>query len=112
MQFPEELEAVVNEFARPLTRPNWRDGSDIVRAIKNDFWWDDYLTDFNSFDSDLLDCSWVEWCKNKMIIGPPRVLTDWELDNLDQEYLTDSDIERHIIPWRRTWCKVQEENEF
>ena len=62
-----------------------------------------------------LNSTWVEWCKDKMIIGPPRHRSSREEAELDEDYLTMEDIIRHCRPWSKTWphpddhswCKVR-----
>ena len=36
MEFPIEIQMLINDYARPMTRPDWRKGSYIVRTLKAD----------------------------------------------------------------------------
>lgn len=36
MEFPIEMQMLINDYARPMTRPDWRKGSYIVRTLKAD----------------------------------------------------------------------------
>ena len=124
MQFPSEIEAQIKQFAQPCAatlRPNWREGSSNIGTLKEDPWWDDYMWCQRQRDEHQMDKdSWVEWCKYKMIIGPPRYRRDHELCGLDEDYMNEEDVERHYIPWIKTWpapndhswCKVREVPEW
>lgn len=35
MEFPEEIQRLINEYAKPLTRPDWRDGCYLCRITAN-----------------------------------------------------------------------------
>ena len=116
MQFPEEIQTIINDYAKPasaMLRENWREGSSINAILTRDQWWEDYIYSCRRFFNDE---SWVEWCKYKMIIGPPRHRSSREEAELDEDYLTTEDIIRHCRPWSRTWphpddhswCKVRE----
>ena len=107
-----------------MTREDWREGSSIIKILKQDRWWFDYrrecgrreiLADLFDDFTFTLNSTWVEWCKDKMIIGPPRHRSSREEAELDEDYLSDEDITRHCRPWSRTWphpddlswCKVR-----
>ena len=106
---------MVKQFVQPsvaTTRLDWRDGSSIIELLEQDRWWDDYNWHC------LFQCdedTWVDWCRDKMIIGPPRQRSRREEAELDEDYLTQEDIIRHCRPWSRTWphpddhswCKVR-----
>jgi hypothetical protein len=32
MEFPEEIQRLINEYAKPITRPDWRKGSSIAHC--------------------------------------------------------------------------------
>ncbi len=115
MRFPDEIQTIINDYAKPaaaMTREDWREGSSIIELLEQDRWWDDYNWHcIHQSDED----TWVEWCKDKMIIGPPRHRSSREEAELDEDYLSDEDIDRHCRPWSRTWphpddhswCKVR-----
>ena len=106
---------MVKQFVQPsvaTTRLNWREGSSIIELLEQDRWWDDYNWHcLHQCEED----TWVDWCRDKMIIGPPRQRSNREEAELDEDYLTQEDIMRHCRPWSRTWphpddyswCKVQ-----
>ena len=117
MQFPCEIQAIINEYAKPasaMLREDWREGSSIIKHLKADRWWSDYMFEYEGLYPN--EESWIEWCKDKMIIGPPRHRSSREEAELDEDYLTTEDIIRHCRPWSRTWphpddhswCKVRE----
>ena len=115
MEFPCEIQTIINDYAKPasaMLRENWREGSSIIELLEQDRWWDDYNWHcLHQCDED----TWVEWCKDKMIIGPPRHRSSREEAELDEDYLTMEDIIRHCRPWSKTWpasndlswCKVR-----
>ncbi len=107
MELPHELQSHIIEFADngPATlRADWREGSSIIGIFKKDLWWDDYMRCQLQRDEHQLDKdSWVDWCKYKMIIGPPRHRSYREEAELDEDYLSTEDIIRHCRPWSRTW---------
>ena len=35
MEFPIEIQRLINEYAKPITRPDWREGSYIKRSLPN-----------------------------------------------------------------------------
>ena len=132
MQFPYEIQTIINQYAKPasaMLRENWREGSSIIGILKQDRWWLDYRREcgrvvvytmviegrpWKDFTF-TLNGTWVEWCKDKMIIGPPRHRSSREEAELDEDYLTMEDIIRHCRPWSKTWphpddrswCKVR-----
>ena len=103
MEFPCEIQTIINDYAKPasaMLRENWREGSSIIELLEQDRWWDDYNWHcLHQCDED----TWVEWCKDKMIIGPPRHRSAREEAELDEDYLTWNDIIRHCRPWSKTW---------
>ena len=112
MQFPSEIEMLIKQFAQPraaTTHPDWREGSSIIWELVSDPWWYDFEVHGKAEDT------WVDWCKDKMIIGPPRQRSNREEAELDEHYLPPEDIIRHYLPWSRTWphpddhswCKVR-----
>jgi len=104
MHFPSEIEAQIKQFAQPCaatTRPDWREGSSIFELLEQDPWWLDYNCQC-LYQGDE-DTTWVEWCTDKMIIGPPRHRSSREEAELDEDYLTREDIRRHRQPWAWTW---------
>ena len=120
MQFPYEIQTIINQYAKPasaMLRENWREGSSIIGILKQDRWWFDYRRECGRREIDAfgvmggpwkdftftLNSTWVEWCKDKMIIGPPRHRSSREEAELDEDYLTMEDIIRHCRPWSKTW---------
>ena len=73
-----------------MLRENWREGSSIIKILQQDKWFVDFKW---SIDVCGYEDSWVEWCKDKMIIGPPRSRSAREEAELDEDYLTRS------LPW-------------
>ncbi len=113
MIFPTEIQTIINDYAKPasaMLREDWREGSSIIKILKQDRWFVDF-----KWYKDIYEDSWVEWCKDKMIIGPPRHRSSREEAELDEDYLTMDDIIRHCRPWSKTWphpddhswCKVR-----
>jgi hypothetical protein len=103
MKFPPEIETIIKEYAQPRAatlREDWRKGSSINAILTRDQWWEDYIFGWGCMHQDE---SWLEWCKYKMIIGPPRQRSNIEEAELDEDYLTQEDIIRHCRPWSRTW---------
>ena len=89
MELPLELQSIINQYAKPasaMLRTDWREGSSIIKILKQDRLWFDYrrwatlrllLSLAGGWDE---DCTWVDWCKDNMIIGPPRnrtTLPEW-----------------------------------
>jgi hypothetical protein len=89
MQFPTEIEAQIKEFAQPCAatlRDDWREGSSIIKILKQHPWWFNYRREcgrreFAPFGvmggpwkdfTFTLNRTWVEWCEDKLIIGPPK----------------------------------------
>ena len=118
MQFPDEIQTIINDYAKPasaMLREDWREGSGIINILKKDRWWWDYRMEIRSLRLGTMNWTWAEWCKDKMIIGPPRHRTRREEAELDEDYLYWDDIIRHWRPWSKTWphpndhswCKVR-----
>lgn len=118
MKFPPEIESIIKEYAQPCAatlRPNWRQGSSNIWKILWDPWWNDFEYASSWKYSFYYQYTWVQWCKHKMIICPPRWQSEQELVELDQNYLSVEDILRHRNPWLKTWpeyddyswCKVR-----
>ena len=97
MEFPCEIQTIINDYAKPasaMLRENWREGSSIINILEQDQWWVDYMWSQRQRVEHQMDKdSWVEWCKYKMIIGPPRSRSAREEAELDEDYLTRS------LPW-------------
>ena len=51
MEMPIELSRYIQEFARPITRPNWREGSNSGLAVRESRWWKDYMYELKGFKS-------------------------------------------------------------
>ena len=105
MIFPSEIQTIINQYAKPasaMLRENWREGSSIIGILKQDNWWIDYRRWSRRWDG-TRTWTWVDWCKDKMIIGPPRSRSYREEAELDEDYLTWDDIIRHCRPWSKTW---------
>lgn len=83
-----------------MLRENWREGSSIIKILKEDRWWIDYRRGRTWWTR---RWTWVEWCNDKMIIGPPRSRSYREEAELDEDYLNWNDIIRHCRPWSKTW---------
>ena len=122
MIFPSEIQTIINQYAKPasaMLRENWREGSSIIGILKQDNWWIDYRRGCGRWDG-TMNWTWVEWCEDKMIIGPPRSRSAREEAELDEDYLTWDDIIRHCRPWSKTWphpddhswCKVRKVPEW
>tara|TARA_B100001059_G_scaffold236782_1_gene290295 strand:+ start:5660 stop:6067 length:408 start_codon:yes stop_codon:yes gene_type:complete len=111
MHFPSDIEAQIKQFAQPCaatTRPDWREGSSIFELLEQDPWWSDYNCQC-LYQGDE-DTTWVEWCTDKMIIGPPRYRSGRELAELDQGYLTGEEFLTHCLPWIKTWAETHWED--
>ena len=115
MNFPVEISNEIAQYAwawRAPLRDNWREGSSINAILTRDQWWEDYIYSWGNMHDDE---SWVEWCKDKMIIGPPRHRSSREEAELDEDYLSMEEFRRHFVPWMETWpepgdhswCKVR-----
>ena len=122
MIFPSEIQAIINQYAKPasaMLREDWREGSSIIGILKQDHWWIDYRTRpcarLATTIRTTTTWTWIDWCKDKMIIGPPRSRSYREEAELDEDYLSWDDINRHCRPWSKTWphpddhswCKVR-----
>ena len=79
MQFPDEIQAIINQYAKPasaMLREDWREGSSIIKILKQDRWWIDYVASrqagyrLATTTTSTATWTWVDWCKDKMIIGP------------------------------------------
>ena len=103
MEFPCEIQTIINDYAKPasaMLRENWREGSSIIKILKEDRWWIDYRRGRTWWTR---RWTWVEWCNDKMIIAPPRSRSAREEAELDEDYLNWNDIIRHCRPWSKTW---------
>ena len=103
MEFPCEIQMIINDYAKPasaMLRENWREGSSIIKILKQDRWWFDYRRGRTWWTR---RWTWVDWCKDKMIIAPPRSRSAREEAELDEDYLNWDDIIRHCRPWSKTW---------
>ena len=115
MEFPCEIQTIINHYAKPaaaMTREDWREGSSIIKILQQDHWWIDYWTSpvvvamtatAKTAAATTTTWTWVDWCKDKMIIGPPRSRSSREEAELDEDYLNWDDIIRHCRPWSKTW---------
>ena len=54
MEFPIEIQRLINEFAKPITRPDWREGSSIKRTMSP---FDDGATQYYRFKNSLTAAS-------------------------------------------------------
>ena len=106
MHFPYEIERKIKEYAQPRAatlRADWREGSSNLGSLLSNRWWNDFKWSSSSSDSFYYQNTWVQWCKHKMIIGPPGWQSHQELAELDQNYLNVNDILYHRNPWLTTW---------
>ena len=117
MNFPVEISDEIAQYAwawRAPLRDNWREGSSIIYLLKGDRWWSDFKGE-NQYSRMYIYETWVEWCKDKLIIGPPRGRSERELCGFDEDYLSMEEFRRHFVPWMETWpepgdhswCKVR-----
>ena len=117
MQFPSEIESHIKQFAQPCAatlRPDWRNGSCILKHLRDDRWWIDYSRSSEYMLCFNTETTWSEWCQLNAIIGPPRWRSDSE-PVVNDKYLTAEDWRRHWFPWfntwpdhnDRSWCKVR-----
>ena len=108
MQFPNEIQRIINQYAKPasaMLRADWRQGSSIINILKEDLWWKDYVyeRDVMKVFSENMNDTWCEWCLDKIMIGPPRWRSPSELTNYNHRYMSEHDFQRHHIPWTYTW---------
>ena len=105
MELPLDLQSIISQYAKPASatlRPDWRKGSSIIDKLKSNQWFRDFITARNEpIGNYYAEETWVVWCRDKMIIGPPRFLR--EEAELDEDYLDMDDIIRHCRPWFKTW---------
>ena len=102
---------LISEFSKPYQW--WREyptpSAEAVFASDwiQDFWGDafehwnqrnDVVRGVNLFDLSLLD-----WLRQRLILGPPRPRSHRELAEMDEDYLTLEEFERHYVPWMKTW---------
>jgi hypothetical protein len=105
MELPPELQSHICELADngPATlRPDWRKGSIIIDKLNSNWWWRDFNTARNERDYYAKE-TWVVWCRDKFIIGPPCCRSFLEEPELDGDYLSMDDVIRHKCPWFKTW---------
>ncbi len=106
MEFPREIQAIINQYAKPASatlRADWRQGSSIINILKEDLWWKEYVDDRPVVFDENMNDTWYEWCLDKIIIGPPRYRSPSELTGYNDWYMDDHEIQRHYIPWTKTW---------
>jgi hypothetical protein len=117
MAVPSAVESIIADYAwvwRSDVRPNevfadWRKGSPSAKLISRDPWWQHYKEASLVFDS------WVEWCVDKMILGPPRPRGYREVTGYDEDYLMQrfveggaTEFDRHYKPWMATWPEPED----
>ena len=80
MEMPIELGRYIQEFARPITRPTWREGSNSGLAVRESRWWKDYMYELKyvcetnkpwyvlGVRPTYTMTTWYEWCLTKMIL--------------------------------------------
>ena len=114
MAVPSVVESIIADYAwvwRSDLRPNevfadWRKGSSIIKILKEDRWWIDYRRGRTWWTR---RWTWVEWCVDKMILGPPRPRGYREITGYDEDYLMQrfvegpTEFDRHYVPWMATW---------
>tara|TARA_B100001057_G_scaffold313122_2_gene313256 strand:- start:466 stop:939 length:474 start_codon:yes stop_codon:yes gene_type:complete len=119
MAVPSVVESMIADYAwvwRNDVRPNevfvdWRKGSPSAKHIYRDQWWQDYMYSWGNMHNDE---SWVEWCVDKMILGPPRPRGYREITGYDEDYLMDrrgegpTEFDRHYVPWMATWPEPED----
>lgn len=115
MALSQDITSIVAHYTwawRAPTRTNWREGSSIIDIVRSDPWWQDFVTSLDMNQAALIRAvgyyrspytSWVDWCEDKLIIGPPRARSERERTGFDESYMTDEDFERHYVPWANTW---------
>ena len=113
MEFPSDISRQIIEYTwvwRAPLRKNWRDGSSIINLLKQDRWWSDFELDQayikwmrNKYSTTCPDDTWIEWCKQRLIIGPPRPRSQSELCDFYEDYLTSEEFRNHYVPWSDTW---------
>ena len=119
MKLPSDMVNAVTEFAgvhfdapRRGLRTNWQQGSYMIMAIHTNPWWCDYISTRSSArpSADFRCDTWVDWCCEKMIIGPPRYRSEREIAiaGMDEDYLSDEELQRHLIPWMHTWPRYDD----
>ena len=123
MAVPSDVESMIADYAwvwRNSVRPNevfvdWRQGSPTVKHIYRDLWWQHYKAASCGLWSGNLGDSWVEWCVDKMILGPPRPRGYREITGYDEDYLMQrfvegpTEFERHYKPWMATWPEPEDQ---
>lgn len=120
---PSVVESIIADYAwvwRSDVRPNevfvdWRQGSPTVKHIYRDLWWQHYQAASTGLWSGNLGDSWVEWCVDKMILGPPRPRGYREITGYDEDYLMQrfveggvTEFDRHYKPWMATWPEPED----
>ena len=122
MPVPSVVESIIADYAwvwRNDVRPNevfvdWRQGSPTVKHIYRDLWWQHYKAASTGMWSSNFGDSWVEWCVDKMILGPPRPRGYREITGYDEDYLMQhfvegpTEFERHYKPWMATWPEPED----
>ena len=76
-------------------------------------WWREYPTPsaeavfasdwIQDFWGDAIRLSLLDWLRQRLILGPPRPRSHRELAEMDEDYLTLEEFERHYVPWMKTW---------
>jgi hypothetical protein len=73
MEFPIEIQMLINDYARPMTRPDWRKGSSIRRYLRLR----GFRLDYDGFKT------YIKWCQDE---GNYRDNANyWELKQLSDD---------------------------
>ena len=86
---------LISEFSKPYQW--WREyRTPSVEAVLASDWIQDFW-------DDAIRLSLLDWLRQRLILGPPRPRSHRELAEMDEDYLTLEEFERHYVPWMKTW---------
>ena len=92
---------LIRDFSKPYQW--WREYSTpSAEAIDESEWMNDFWSTTGKEESLL------EWLRQRLILGPPRPRGHWELAEMDEDYLTESEFRTHYVPWMKTWPKLDD----
>ena len=76
MELPTELASIVKEFAKPITRADWKSGSSNIKALRGSKFWNDFQEEKDATEliiavaqSGGYERTWANWCYYKDIIS-------------------------------------------